>query len=68
MHTNVQHKMLSSVVELPKLRERRRKALQIATRIATAMQQVTPEIPGAYSAWPLQKKIYNTLNATHRSI
>ena len=30
-------------------------ALQIAMRIATAMQQVTAEIPGAYSTWPLQK-------------
>ena len=33
------------------------KALQIATRIATAMQQQTAVIPGAYSKWPLQNKI-----------
>jgi len=45
MHTNVQHEMLSSVVELPKLRNgegniaKGDEALQIAMRIASAMQQ-----------------------------
>ena len=55
MHTNVQHKMLFSVVELPKLRNGEGKALQLQCALQVAMQQVTPEIPGAYSPWPLQK-------------
>ena len=37
--------------------QRRRQALQLAMSIATAMQQETAEIPGAYSMWPLQNKI-----------
>jgi len=42
-------------------------SIATAMRIATAMQQETAEMSGAYSKWPLQKE-NNTLNATQRSI